>query len=171
VTFDDEVDPEEVERAVLAHADALGVDYEAIRIDPAFAATADFCAEYGYTMEESANCIVVATKTGERRYAACLVQATRRLDVNGTVRKRLGARKVSFAPPEDTVELTGQLPNGVTPLALPDDLPLWIDAGVMGHDRVIIGGGSLSLKLYVPSAALAGLPGAEVVEGLARPPG
>jgi prolyl-tRNA editing enzyme YbaK/EbsC (Cys-tRNA(Pro) deacylase) len=171
VTFEHEIDPEEAERAVLAHADALGVDYEAIRIDPAYAATADFCAEYGYGMEESANCIVVATKTGERRYAACLVQATRRLDVNGTVRKRLGARKVSFAPPEDTVELTGQLPNGVTALALPEGLPLWIDAGVMGHDRVIIGGGSLSLKLYVPPVALAALPGAEVVEGLARPPG
>jgi prolyl-tRNA editing enzyme YbaK/EbsC (Cys-tRNA(Pro) deacylase) len=168
VTSEHEIDPEQVERTVLDHADALGVDYEAIRIDPAYAATADFCAEYGYRMEESANCIVVATKTGERRYAACLVQATRRLDVNGTVRRRLGARKVSFAPPEDTVELTGQLPNGVTPLALPDDLPLWIDAGVMDHHRVIIGGGSLSLKLYVPPAALAALPGAEVVEGLAK---
>lgn len=155
---------------MLAALERYGAEYEIVRIDPAFAATADFCQRYGYGMDISANCILVASKTGERRYAACLVQATRRLDVNGTVRRRLGVRKASFAPPDETVEVTGMLPNGVTPFGLPDGLPLWVDAGVARHERVIVGGGGLSLKLLVATEVFGRMPDAEVVEGLARPP-
>ena len=153
---------------VLAALDNSGAPYDVVRIDPAFANTAEFCERYGYSMDASANCIVVASKTGERTYAACLVQATRRLDVNGTVRRLVGARKVSFAPPDETVALTGMLPDGVTPLGLPEGLPLYIDAGVMQFERVIVGGGSRSLQLEVPTAVLAALPGAQVIDGLAK---
>ena len=153
---------------MLAALDALAADYEVIPIDPAAAATALFCERYGYPPETSANCIVVASRTGERRHAACLVQATRRLDVNHAVRRRLGARKVSFAPAEETVALTGMLPDGVTPFGLPQGLPLWVDAGVMEHDRVIVGGGSRALKILVASEVFARMPSAVVVEGLAR---
>lgn len=114
---------------------------------------------------------MVASRTGDRRHAACLVQATRRLDVNRTVRRRLGVRKASFAPAEETVALTGMLPDGVTPFGLPDGLPLWVDDGVVAHERVIVGGGSRSLKILVASEVFHRLPGAEVVEGLARPAG
>lgn len=152
----------------MAALDALGADYELINIDPAHAATADFCEQYGYEPDRSANCIVVATRTGDRRHAACLVQATRRLDVNHTVRRRLGARKVSFAPADEAQELTGMAPDGVTPFALPDDLPLWVDAGVVARERVIVGGGSRRLKVLVASEVFARMPRADVVEGLAR---
>lgn len=154
----------------MASLDELAADYELIEIDPAYANTAAFCERYGYAPEVSANCIVVASKTGERRHAACLVQATRRLDVNRVVRRRLGVRKVSFAPAEETVALTGMLPDGVTPFGLPRDLPLWIDAGVVEHERVIVGGGSRRLKILVASEVFARMPPAEVVEGLAKPP-
>lgn len=159
---------QEIEQRVIAALDALGAGYETIRIDPAFAATADFCREYGYAMDISANCILVASRTGEKQHAACLVQATKRLDVNGAVRRRMGVRKVSFAPPDETVEVTGMLPNGVTPFGLPDDLPVWVDAGVAGQERVIIGGGSLSLKLLVASEVFRRMPQCEIVEGLAK---
>ena len=161
---------EEIEQRVIGALDALNADYETIRIDPAFAATADFCAKYGYGMDISANCILVASRTGEKQHAACLVQATRRLDVNGAVRRRMSVRKVSFAPPEETVEVTGMLPNGVTPFGLAPDLPLWVDAGVAAHERVIIGGGSLSLKILVASEVFTRMPQCEIVEGLAKPP-
>ncbi|MGH3665741.1 MAG: YbaK/EbsC family protein [Egibacteraceae bacterium] len=163
--------PETAERAVLDHLEALGVaDFEVVRIDPAFANTAEFCARYGYDMRTSVNCIVVATKTGQRRHAACCVQATRRLDVNATVRRRLGVRKASFAPAEETVALTGMAPDGVTPFGLPDGLPVWVDAEIMTLDRIIVGGGSRSLKLEVAPADLLRVPDAEVVAGLARDP-
>lgn len=160
-----------IEQLVCDHLDSLGVDYTVVRIDPAFANTAAFCAEYGYSEDASANCIVVASKTGERRYVACLVQATRRLDVNGVVRRLMGVRKASFAPAEETVELTGMLPDGVTPFGLPDHVPLYVDAGVMRHDSVIVGGGSRSLKLEVPTSVFTRMPTAEVIEGLSKQPG
>ena len=158
-----------IEAKVLAALDELGASFDVVRIDPTFAATAEFCERYGYGMDISANCILVAAKTGERRYAACLVQATRRLDVNGAVRRRLGVRKVSFAAPDETVEVTGMLPNGVTPFGLPPGLPLWVDAGVAAQERVIVGGGSLSLKLLVATEVFTRMPDTEVVDGLAKP--
>jgi prolyl-tRNA editing enzyme YbaK/EbsC (Cys-tRNA(Pro) deacylase) len=157
---------DEIEQRVLGHLDALGVVYEAVRIDPEHAATADFCARYGYSLEASGNCIVVASKRGEQRHAACVVQATRRLDVNHTVRKLLGVRKASFASPDETEAVTGMRTDGVTPFGLPDGLPVYVDARVVELDRVIVGGGSRRLKLIVDPEAFRRLPGAEVVEGL-----
>src|SRR4051794_23978666 len=70
-------------------------------IDPALADTAAFCAYYEIGLDISANCVVVEARRAERVwYAACMVLATTRADVNGTVRKHLGARKISFAPME-----------------------------------------------------------------------
>jgi prolyl-tRNA editing enzyme YbaK/EbsC (Cys-tRNA(Pro) deacylase) len=54
------------------------------------------------------------------------------------VRKRLGARKVSFASAEETAELTGMMIGGVTVFALPRDLPLWVDARVMARPSVVV---------------------------------
>lgn len=162
------VDP--IEARVRTVAAALTTpDVDVIECDPALADTADFCAAYGYAMDDSANAIVVVGKAEPARYACCVVLATTRLDVNATVRRRLGTRKASFAPPELTAELTGMTMGGVTPLALPRELPLWIDAAVMTRRRVVVGGGSRAAKVVGPPAMLLELPGAEVVDGLARP--
>ena len=160
---------DELEMRVRAAAEATGVPFEVIECDPALADTAAFCEAYGYSTDISANTIVVGSKTDPPVYAACVVLATSRLDVNGTVRRKLGARKVSFAPADATAEVTGMVMGGVTMFGLPEDLPIWIDAEVMRRDRIIVGGGSRGLKLLVPVAALAALPGAEVVDALANP--
>lgn len=149
--------------------DALGVPYEVIPCDPELADTAAFCAAYGYLPEESANTIVVVGKADPPVYAACVVLATTRLDVNRTVRARLGVRKASFAPAEETRALTGMEIGGVTAFGLPPALPLWVDAAVMQRDRVILGGGSRDCKVIAPPAILLALANVEVVEGLARP--
>ncbi len=159
----------DLERRVLDSAAATGVPFESIPCDPALADTADFCARYGYRLDQSANAIVVASRKPPGLFACCLLLATTRLEVNRSVRRHLGARKVSFASPEQTRELTGMEIGGVTPFGLPPTLPLWIDSAVMGLDHVIVGGGSRGLKLWVPPAALAALPGARVIEDLARP--
>lgn len=160
---------DELEMRVRAAAEATGVPFEVIECDPALADTAAFCEAYGYSTDISANTIVVGSKTDPPMYAACVVLATSRLDVNGTVRRKLGARKVSFAPADATAEVTGMVMGGVTMFGLPDGLPIWIDAEVMRRDRIIVGGGSRGLKLLVPVEALAALPGAEVVDALANP--
>ena len=158
---------DEVERAVRGALDALGVSYEALPCDPAFADTAAFCERYGVAPEDSANTIVVAGKGDPRRYVACVVLATTRLDVNGAVRRRLDVRKASFASADETQALTGMAIGGVTPLALPDDLPVWVDDRVMTRPSIILGGGSRSMKIRVPPAVFHRIRQAEVVAGLA----
>ena len=91
---------DEIERRV--RDIVAGLDgVEVIDCDPALADTADFCAAYGYAMEDSANAIVVIGKASSASvppvYAACVVLATTRLDVNRAVRKRLGAEAVLTA--------------------------------------------------------------------------
>ncbi len=154
---------------VLDILERLTIEYRAIDCDPTLADTADFCAQYGYSPDQSANALVVGSKKGEPTYACCLVLATCRLDVNKTVRKKLGVKKLSFANPEITKELTGMELGGVTPIALPATLPLWIDSRVMDCEQIIIGGGNRSSKILMPPAGLLKLANVEVVENLANP--
>ena len=161
------MDPiEERVRTVVA---ALDASAHVIDIDPALADTADFVAAYGYSLADSANCIVVVGKGDPPRHAACIVLAHTRLDVNKAVRKRLGLRRASFAPAEATRELTGMQIGGVTPFALPPDMPLWIDSRVMSRETIVLGGGSRSCKVVAPPSVLTALPNAEVVAHLAQP--
>ncbi|MEW9556302.1 YbaK/EbsC family protein [Nonomuraea sp. NPDC050783] len=150
---------EPVARAV---AGVAGV--EVAGIDPELADTAAFCERYGVGLDESANCVIVAARRGgETRYVACVVLATTRADVNGVVRRHLDARKASFAPMAEAVELTGMEYGGITPIGLPDDWPVLVDTRVAEHARVVIGSGVRGSKLALPGSALAGLKRAEVL--------
>jgi prolyl-tRNA editing enzyme YbaK/EbsC (Cys-tRNA(Pro) deacylase) len=159
----------DVDRIALERALEGRGPYELFACDPALADTAAFCAAYGFAPEDSANTIVVIGKSNPPRYAACVLLAPTRLDVNRTVRDRLGTRKASFASPDETRELTGHEIGGVTAFGLPEGLPLWVDAAVMARERIVLGGGSRSWKVIAPPAILLTLPNVEVVEGLASP--
>ena len=155
---------------LVAALEPLGIGYELFPCDPSLADTAAFIAAYGFDPEDSANTILVVGKSDPPRYAACVVLAPNRLDVNRTVRDRLGTRKASFAPAEATRDITGMEIGGVTVFGLPDGLPIWVDGRVMGRERIVLGGGSRSWKVLAPPSILLALPGAEVVEGLATDP-
>ncbi len=138
-------------------------------IDPSLADTAEFCAHYGSPLAASANCVVVAGKRGgELRFAACLVLATMRADVNGVIRRRLDARKASFAPMDEAVSLTGMEYGGITPIGVPADWPILLSPEVAAAPELVVGSGIRGSKILVPGDVLAKLPGAEVVEDLAR---
>jgi prolyl-tRNA editing enzyme YbaK/EbsC (Cys-tRNA(Pro) deacylase) len=160
----DEHDPDRdaLEAALAGHG-----EHELFPCDPALADTAAFCAAYGFSPEDAANTIVVVGKGLPPAYAACVVLATHRLDVNRVIRARFG-RKSSFASPEETRALTGHEIGGVTVFGLPPDLPIWVDAAVMTRDRIVVGGGSRRWKVIAPASILLTLPNVEVVEGLAR---
>jgi prolyl-tRNA editing enzyme YbaK/EbsC (Cys-tRNA(Pro) deacylase) len=157
------------DRETLETALAGRGEYELFACDPALADTAAFCAAYGFALEDSANTIVVVGKSTPPVYAACIVLATHRLDVNHAVRDRLGTRKASFASPDETQALTGHEIGGVTAFGLPAGMPLLVDAAVMARPRIVLGGGSRSWKVIAPSSILLTLANAEVVEGLASP--
>ena len=144
-------------------------DIGVAEIDPAMADTAAFCERYGVAPAESANCVVVAgRRDGQTRLAACMVLATTRADVNGLVKRELDVRKASFAPMDQAVELTGMEYGGITPIGLPADWPVYVDAAVAAAQRVVIGSGIRRSKLTLPGAALASLPGAVVLASLGR---
>lgn len=153
----------EVERRVVAVLDGLGVPYELQPIDPAFADTAAYCERYGVPPDHAANTIIVVAKKEPRQYAACVVKATTRLDVNRAVRRLLEASRVSFASADETRALTGMLIGGVTVFALPAELPIYVDDQVMALEWAILGSGSRSSKVRVSPEALRRLPGVQVV--------
>jgi prolyl-tRNA editing enzyme YbaK/EbsC (Cys-tRNA(Pro) deacylase) len=138
-------------------------------IDAALADTAAFCEAYDVGLDVSANCVVIAGKReGEIRYAACVVLATTRADVNGVVRRHLNVRKASFAAMAEAVELSGMEYGGITPVGLPDQWPILVDARVIAVPHVIVGSGVRHSKIVIPGPALGALPNAQVVEGLAK---
>ncbi len=159
---------EDLEQRIVGLLEASGLAYEIVACDPELADTAVFCAHYGHSLAHSANTIVVRSKTGEAKFAACLVLATTRLDVNQAVRRKLEARKASFASPEETEAVTGMTLGGVTPLSLPAELPLWVDGRIMALDRVILGGGNRASKIIVDPALFNTLANTEIVADLAK---
>ncbi|MFC5802854.1 YbaK/EbsC family protein [Streptomyces formicae] len=136
--------------------------------DPAIADTAAFVEHHGADLlDASANCVVVAGKRGgEQTLAACVVLSRTRVDVNGAVRRQLGARKASFASMDTATGETGMEYGGITPIGLPADWPLLVDSAVVDTEWVLIGSGRRRGKLIVPGKIFAGLPGAVVLEDL-----
>ncbi|MGY5120344.1 YbaK/EbsC family protein [Streptomyces sp. 900105755] len=139
-----------------------------VETDPQWADTAVFVEHYGHDLlDKSANCVVVAGKRGgETTLAACLVLSTTKVDVNGVVRRQLGARKASFASTDTATGATGMEYGGITPIGLPRDWPLLVDPAVVDLPYVLVGSGRRRGKLLVPGEAFAELPGAVVLPGL-----
>ena len=155
--------------AIREFLDSTAKPYEVLACDPELADTKAFCEHYNIPFANSANAILIKSKKGEPCFTLCVVLATHRLDVNHSVRKKLGAKKVSFASAEETRELTNMEIGGVTPIGLPIALPIWVDESVMQCDYIILGGGNRASKLKVSPSVLTQLSGTEVVAGLAAP--
>jgi len=154
----------------LAVLDEAADQVSVAEIDPELADTAEFCERYGVGLAESANCVLISGRRGgETRFAACMVLATTRADVNGVVRRELDVRKASFAPRDVAVAETGMEYGGITPVGLPAGWPVLVDAAVAATPHVVIGSGVRRSKLVLPGALLGALPGATVISGLAAP--
>jgi len=156
-----------IEERVVHILDSLGVPYELMQIDPAFADTAACCEKYRLPLDSAGNTIVVASKKEPRKFGACVVKATTRLDVNHAVRALLGTSKVSFASAEETMTLTGMMIGGVTVFALPPDLPIYVDDKLMEREWVILGSGSRSSKIKIAPEVFRRIPNATIVPNLA----
>ena len=155
------------EQKIISTINALGVAYEQIPIDPAYADTAAFCEHYGYALERSANTIIVASKKEPKQFVACVVLATTQLDVNQRVRKLMGVARASFATADEMMALTGMQVGGVTPFALPQELPLYVDERIMHLDWVILGGGGRETKIKITPEVFTQL-GAAIIPDLGR---
>ncbi len=155
--------------AIQAALETSGLTFEVWPCDDSLADTASFCAHYKVPPEHSVNAILVRDKADADNYALCMVPATHRLDVNKVVRKKLGAKKASFAAADETRQITGMEIGGVTPIGLPAGVRVWVEASVMALDYIILGGGNRTSKLKVPPAIFTQIAECEMVEALARP--
>ena len=156
----------DIEAKVIGDLDLLGISYQLIHCDPKFADTAVFCEKYGYSLDECGNTILVASKKEPKQYAACVVRASMKLDVNKTVRKLMGVQRLSFASADETMKRTGMLIGGVTVFALPPDILLYIDRSLMDLKTVILGSGSRSSKVHISPLIFKEMSNARIVEGL-----
>ncbi len=148
----------------VAQATELVPDALVAPIDATLADTEAFCAAYDVALASSANCVVVEGRRGERTtFAAIMVLATDRADVNKTIRKALDVRKISFADQAKAEAMTGMQQGGITPVGLPPEWRLLVDEAVVAAGPVVIGGGVRDSKLLLDGASLARLPGAEVM--------
>lgn len=145
----------------------LGITYKAVGCIDEHADTSVFCQLYGYNIEQSANALLVCSTKGETVFAMCVILAHTRLDTNKTARKKLGVRRISFARAEQTVEVTGMQLGGVTPIGMPDNVPVWIDSRVLACEQIILGGGNRTSKIIMPPDQLLKIPRSEVVNDLA----
>jgi prolyl-tRNA editing enzyme YbaK/EbsC (Cys-tRNA(Pro) deacylase) len=140
-----------------------------VEIDPELADTAAMTEAYGVPLTASANCVVVSGRRGgEERIAACVVRADTRADVNNLVKRTLDVRKASFLTVDRAVQGTGMEYGGITPVGLPEDWRVLVDAACLDIDVAIIGSGVRRSKLLLPGARLGDLPGAEVLDALGR---
>jgi prolyl-tRNA editing enzyme YbaK/EbsC (Cys-tRNA(Pro) deacylase) len=143
--------------------------YTVLACTPELADTAVFCEHYHVPLEQAANTILVASRKVEpTKYGVCVVLGTSRLDVNQKVCELLGVKRASFADADTTVQRTGMLIGGVTPMGI-IDVPIYVDSAVMRQPQVVMGGGNRSSKLLLDPHELLKLPNVEVVEDLARP--
>ena len=144
------------------------LDFEIMDCDPDLADTNIFCKKYGINFEDAANTIVVKSKTGELKYAACVLLATTKLDTNKTIRKKLSTHKVSFANIEESKKLTNMQIGGVTPIELPKSLPLWVDSRVIQREIIVLGGGNRTSKIKISPNVFKFITNTEIVVGLAK---
>ena len=159
-----------IEQTVISSLQATGVPYQVIEIDPKYADTLEFCEQYDYRVEECGNTIIVRSKRGEKKFSACVVLGSDRLDVNRKVKALMQVSRLSFASADETRELTGMEIGGVTPFNLPKDIAIYVDAKVMQLDSVILGSGSRASKITVAPSVFEQLLNTEIIEGLSLSP-
>lgn len=148
--------------------DANAINHKVFECNPELADTTAFCEHNGFSKDQSANTIIVASKSDPVQYACCVVLATTKLDVNKRVCQLLGVKKASFAPMEEALKLSHMEYGGVTAFGLPDDIPVYIDSRVMEHDEIVMGGGNRSSKVLVNPDELNKMKVVQVIEGLAK---
>ncbi|HUC87554.1 MAG TPA: YbaK/EbsC family protein [Candidatus Binatia bacterium] len=144
------------------------ITYGVIECESDFADTAEFCKHYGFKPSSCANTIIVASKNGYPKFAACVILATTKLDVNKKVCELMDVKRASFARTDQVLELTGMKIGGVTIFGLPEKLPIYVDTSVMTQSEVIMGSGNRTSKIKLDPREILKLPNVYLQDNLAH---
>lgn len=131
-----------------------------------------WCPRYGIAFEHTGNVVIVhthKTRNAPPQFAAVLVPANTRADLNGVVKHTLEVSKVSFAPTVIATQATHMESGGMSPIGLPDYWPLLVDIRILDLRRFYVGSGIRASKLVLDGAIFAEIPGIRLVEGLGKP--
>ena len=143
------------------------LDYEIIEINPEYADTYEFCKKYNYPINKSANTIIVCSKKEPVTFAAAIISASKKLDVNHRLKELMSVGRISFAKSEQTKALTGMMIGGVTLFGLPENLTIYADKRLLGFDYIILGGGGRSSKIKISPNILNEIKQVQIIENLA----
>lgn len=138
-------------------------------IDPAYMGGKELCEHYGVNPNEGANCVIVeAVYADHTNKVAVIVPVGYRADLNGLVRKHLGAKKISLANLETVLAETGMEYGSITPFGLPESYKILVDSRFMEKEKIVVGGGKQISKLLLPTSVFQMI-GAEIIENLSNP--
>ena len=128
--------------------------FEIIKCESIFSDTESFCNEYNFLLEDSCNAILIKSKKPKIYYSMFCILGNNRLDVNGKVKKLMNAKKVSFASKDEAEGVSNQIYGGISPLGLGTDIDIYIDGNVMKRNKVFIGGGNRTTKIFLSPTEL-----------------
>lgn len=95
-------------------------------------------------------------------FAMVLVAGAAQVDWR-TLRKHLGRSRLTTASEEEVLAVTGYQIGAVSPLGLPQPLPIYIDEGIAAEDEISLGSGVRGTTVILRSAdLLRALPDAEL---------
>ena len=119
-----------------------------------FSDTESFCNKYNFLLEDSCNAILIKSKKPEVFYSMFCILGNQRLDVNRKAKGAMNTRKVSFASKDEAEEVTKQVYGGISPLGLDKDINIYIDENVMKREKIFIGGGNRTTKIFLTPSEL-----------------
>ena len=164
--------PDLVSKPVFEFAQSLenGNEVLVAEIDPKFMGGKELCDEFGVDPKMGANCVVVeATGKDTSEFVAVVMSVGYRADLNGFVKKHLGAKRVSLAPLEKVIEKTQMEYGSITPFGLPNNWKILMDSRIFENDAIIVGGGKQISKLLVPTKIFKNIPSVEIIPDLGKP--
>ena len=141
----------------------------AAQIDPEYADGLLLHEKYATPLEAELNCLIIEGKRNDiSSYAAVLLPYGRKMNTNSILRQAMGAKKVSFAPLDYVLENTDMEYGSISPLGIPENWKLLIAEEVFAVENIIIGGGLVISKVFMPSALLKDLDNVEILQGLIK---
>ena len=105
----------------------------------------------------------LVVRRAEGAYVFVLVPGDRAIDW-GKLRRHLGERRLSLPDAAEAREATGYERGAITPFGASNEWPVVVDAAVLGHDTVSLGGGGQGVSVKLSPQPMIEVLGAQVAD-------
>ena len=151
---------DEPSTAALDALAAAGIPHRVVRTERAGSA-AEAAAFQGIPTDALLRTIVV--RRGDDDYLFVVVPAGRRFDWP-RLREHLGVRRMTLPDADEARAVTGYERYTITPFGSTRAWPVIIDAAVLGHEVVSVGGGGFGINVHLAPATLVAALAADIVD-------